>query len=161
MKTVPQSSIHPFFLNAMRSLPAGLVSQKTDVYYDNTFVQPATKHHVELPPASDAELAGLRAEFTPKLARCEDCSTTSAEIIVTPDPLFGKTPNEDAGHIGYYAVRCTHTDCLSCGIPVPGDRWFHNTLDGQRSQADQIPTPVTLEDHRAAIENAVAVWNGQ
>lgn len=101
------------------------------------------------------QLAALALTFKPYLVLCDDCSG-QAELVVTPDPLYGNGVNAEAGWIGYYAVECTQ-----CGIPVPGDRWFNNTLDGGRIPlTERLADPVTLDDHKAAMENAAAVWNG-
>jgi hypothetical protein len=92
-----------------------------------------------------AVLALLRTEYAAKLASCAKCAEP-AELIVTPNPCYGTMDNVKAGWIGYYAVCCPN-----CKIHFPGDT--SGTALGSTP-------PVTLEQHRAALQNAVDSWQG-
>jgi hypothetical protein len=92
-----------------------------------------------------AVLSLLRTEYAAQLASCAKCAGP-AELIVTPDPCFGTQPNIEAGWIGYYAVCCP-----KCKMHFPGD------TSGTALGSTQ---PVTLEQHRVALQNAVDSWQG-
>ncbi|MGI4735558.1 MAG: hypothetical protein ACRYG7_10305 [Janthinobacterium lividum] len=92
-----------------------------------------------------AVLSLLRTEYAAQLASCTVCAGPAA-LIVTPDPCYGGIPNAEAGWIGYYAVCCP-----SCKVHFPG-----NTSGTSLSNAE----PTTLEQHRAALQNAVDSWQG-
>jgi hypothetical protein len=89
-------------------------------------------------------LVVLRAQHAAKLRRCEGCGSRP-ELIMTPDPCYGTMPNDAAGWIGYYAVRCR-----KCQVHFPGD-----------TSATAIPAtkPDTLDEHHLALQNAVDTWN--
>lgn len=99
---------------------------------------------VESCPATALQVATALAQFSAELLTCDDCGARG-EVLRTPDPCYGSTPNAEAGWIGYYAVQCTN-----CGLPFPGDRF----AAGERAE-----DPVTLSEHRAAMQSAVNEWN--
>lgn len=92
-----------------------------------------------------AVLSLLRTEYAAQLASCTVCAGP-AQLIVTPDPCYGGVPNAEVGWIGYYAVCCP-----TCNVHFPGD-----TSGTDLSSAK----PATLEEHRAALQNAVDSWQG-
>jgi hypothetical protein len=104
---------------------------------------PALMLEQTLTPA--AVLSLLRTEYAAQLANCTVCAGP-VELIVTPDPCYGGVPNAEAGWIGYYAVCCP-----TCKVHFPGD-----TSGTDLSSAK----PATLEEHRAALQNAIDSWQG-
>lgn len=92
-----------------------------------------------------AVLSLLGTEYAAQLASCADCAGP-AELIVTPDPCYGGVPNAEVGWIGYYAVCCP-----TCNVHFPGDTSGTGLSNAQ---------PTTLEQHRAALQNAVDSWQG-
>lgn len=95
--------------------------------------------------SSAAVLLLLRTEYAVQLASCTICAGP-VELIVTPDPCYGGMANAEASWIGYYAVCCRN-----CNMHFPGD-----TSGTDLSSAK----PATLEEHRAALQNAVDSWQG-
>jgi hypothetical protein len=87
----------------------------------------------------------LRTEYATQLASCTVCAGP-VDLIVTPDPCYGTMPNAAAGWIGFYAVCCPR-----CKMHFPGDTSGTGLSSGK---------PTTLEQHRAAIQNAVVSWQG-